>query len=69
MKLFLVTAGEDHYPQHGELDWVACFKTLREAREYVENAKSERSDCRYWFKDKDITADWVRIIDLNKWIF
>ena len=70
MKPFLVTASESYYPCAGYEDWIRCFETLKEAREYVESARIENYDFyRYKFEDVDRTADFVEIIDLRDWIF
>ena len=70
MKPFLVTASESYYPLAGCGDWIRCFASLKEAREYVENARIENYDFyRYEFEDVDKREDFVEIIDLRDWIF
>ena len=57
MKLFLVTASEGYYPCAGVEDWIRCFKTLEEAREYVESARIENYD---FYKYKFGSGGWTR---------
>ena len=71
MKLILVAAGYNYYPCDGDGDWIKCFETMSEAQKYVDNARSNAEDrsCTYYFKDKCVSAEWVRFIDLREWIY
>ena len=71
MKLILVAAGHNYYPSRGEGDFLKCFETISEAQEYIDRAKSDAEGRRheYYFKDRDVSAEWAEIIDLCYWVY
>ena len=65
-KRFLLTAGEDYYPTHGDHDWVGFFETREEAEKCIEpggcgDYKITLPSGHYAF------ADWYEIIDVQNW--
>lgn len=61
-KYFLLTAGDNYYPYHGDGNWIGTFGSWDEAHDEV--VKEE--DCRYRIKGEKY--DWFVIIDLRDWI-
>lgn len=51
-KWFLLTSGDEYYPQSGTMDWFGCFETREEA-EAVGKSK---------------IGGWYEVIDLREWV-
>ena len=65
-KRFLLTAGNDYYPNRADADWVEFFETREEAESCVELEEPQRYKItlpsgHYTF------VDWYRIIDFEEW--
>jgi hypothetical protein len=55
MKRYLLIAGDDYYPDHGDGDWIGCFETYEDAYDFYSMHHRER--------------DWYEIVDLWEWIY
>jgi hypothetical protein len=73
-KLYLVTAFFWGQPFPGDGDWIRCFETREEAKEYLDRARTDAEEsseynwAKYYFKDIDRPKDAAYIIDLKQWI-
>jgi hypothetical protein len=63
-KRYLLTAGDNYYPESGTGDWKGCFETFEEAKAQVSNA----GPARYKVAGYTSTFDWYQIIDLATWV-
>ena len=55
IKPYLLIAGDQYYPSAYTGDWVKCFETYEEAKEYYESLGDH--------------YDWYEIVDLREWTY
>lgn len=65
MKLFLLIAGLDYYPERSCSNWVDTFETKEEAESVVRHLADFDSS---GYSVYGNSYDWYDIIDLSKWI-
>lgn len=53
-KKYLLITNDDYYPAFGDDDWIGCFETKEQAKEYLLNN----------IKD----YDYYTIVDLEEWV-
>ena len=81
MKFYLLTMGNDHYPQDGDKDWIGTFSSREEARNsfliITKNAENfnlngveykKQPKVEYLHIATNKIYDWYNIIDLREWI-
>jgi hypothetical protein len=66
MKLFLLIAGDQHYPQTGNSDWKGTFDSTEEAQEQVSPHPSGEG---YSLFGTSYQYDWYKIVNLADWIY
>jgi hypothetical protein len=78
-KYFLLTAGDNYYPQSDTRDWIGCFSTYEEAASKVTFVEHKRIITHGKRKgQEEITGsshqidgrnyDWWEVVDLRVWI-
>jgi len=78
-KYFLLTAGDNYYPQSDTRDWIGCFETYKEAVSKVSTVEHKRTITKGKLKgQEEITGksyqidgrnyDWWEVVDLQGWI-
>jgi hypothetical protein len=74
-KYFLLTAGDNLYPERADGDWKKCYETYEEAKSKIKVIPPHTTngivkihhDVTYYI-DGMGTFDWYEIIDLRLWI-
>lgn len=61
IKIYLLIAGDNYYPQSGTGDWIDFFDSYEEAKKEIE----EQEDG--YFKIRERTYDWYEIVNLDNW--
>jgi len=82
MNFYLLTMGNDHYPQDGDKDWIGTFPSREKARNSfkmitkdagtfylngIEYKKEPKVEYLHIATNK--VYDWYKIIDLTRWMF
>ena len=78
MKRFLLTAGDNYYPQYGDEDWVGMFDTREDAEKLIRTEqehdyylrgprKGQVKGTRHIYYVNGRRVDWYDIIDLENW--
>lgn len=73
MKLFLLIAGENYYPQWKTEDWIKTYETLEEAQNQIKEIPNRWGDKNLYTENSYLinghTYDWYKIVDLREWIY
>jgi hypothetical protein len=77
-KRYILTAGDNYYPERGTGDWIASFHTREEAEEQVTKEVTISKPLTLNLLGEPYTEtnyiinghkfDWYQIIDLSRWL-